>query len=167
MGGGGKSKSNYKNPVDITSQMQLVAIGAVRAYAGVTGTEGGNLSVDSFIETVRLETERDTMANSPLGHPLYKPFMVRRVGQNVGKPVVNQLVYDNVTGKFQAFLQLQEGMRGMAGGKVTLIDDINVQVGDTLAVDDLTYGVRRLLLVEGLDESPAELSLDVIDVLGG
>lgn len=165
--GGGKSKSSYKNPVNITSQMQLVAIGGVRAYAGITGTEGGDLSVDSFIESVHLETERESMASTPLGHPLYKPVMVRRVGKNVGNPVKNDLVYDNVTGKFQAFLQLQEGMRGIAGGKVFLIDDINIKVGDTLPVDDLTYGVRRLLLVEGIEESSSGLELSVIDVLGG
>ena len=165
MGGGKSGKASYRNPVNITSSMQVVAIGGVRAHAGITGTEGGDLSVDSFIESVHLETERPDLSN--LGHPLYKPVMVRRVGKNVGNPIKSDVVYDNVTGKFQAFLQLQEGMRGIATGKLQLIDDIDVAVGDTLPVDDLTYGVRRLLLVEGIDESSKGLELTVIDVLGG
>lgn len=165
-GSGGKQKSAYTNPVQIQTQLDAVFLGAVKGYAGLTGSAvGGDLSLDSFIEAVSLEVERADASN--IGHPNYKPVMVRRHGFNRGKAEISNLAYDPATGQYAAFNQLQEGMRIIASSKLESINDYTLNVGDTIALDEVTMGSRRLWLIDGIDESDKEITFDLIDVLGG
>lgn len=165
MGGGGKSKSSYKNPIEITSMMHWVGIGAVRAYSAVNSGKGSDLDVSKFLETVPLEVETSDLSN--IGHPLYRPFMVRRYGHNVGLPEESNLAYDNVNTRWWAFNQIQEGMRVVATGKLQTLDDFHIHIGDTIPFEDITMGVRRLWLIEGIQESADGIEFLLVDVLGG
>jgi len=164
-GGGGKGKSSYKNPVSISVSVQGVYVGAVKGYSGVGDVTTSDLSLDQFLETVRLETQKADLSN--LGHPLYRPFTVRRFGYDIGVPEPHNLAYDAVSTMYLAFCQLQEGMRVFATGRYSLYDDFQVAVGDTITVEDISMGVRRLFLVTGLTETPEGLELTLLDVLGG
>lgn len=164
-GGGGKSKSSYKNPVQITVSVQGAFLGSVKGFAAVGDPSGGDLAMDEFLETVKIEPEKSDLSN--IGHPFYRPFTLRRFGHNTGLPVRHNLAYDNATGRFLAAAQLDEGMRVYVNASYDLIDDYNITVGDTICIEDITMGVRRLFLVEGLDESEGGITLNLLDVLGG
>lgn len=164
-GGGGKGKSNYKNPVQITTSVQGAFIAAVKGFAGVGDPKGGDLAIDQFMESVHLEGETSSQSN--IGHPLFRPFTLRRFGYDTGLPENNKLAYDNVSGKYLAYCQLEEGMRIYISGGYTLLDDFNIAVGDTIYIEDITMGVRRLFLVEGMSESESGIELNILDVLGG
>jgi hypothetical protein len=163
-GGSGKSKSSYKNPVEITVSVQGVFFGGVKGFAAVGDPEGGDLGVDEFMESVRIEPEKADLSN--IGHPFYRPFTLRRFGHNVGLPERHRLAYDNLTGRYLAAAQLDEEMRVYVQASYQLIDDYDIQVGDTICIEDITMGVRRLFLVEGLNESESGIELTLLDVLG-
>ena len=159
------NKSQYQNPLNVACSMQGVYIGATVGYAGTGDVTSADLALDEFMEVVRIETQKSTLTN--LGHPLYRPFTVRRFGYDVGKPERHNLAYDSVSTMFLAFSQLEEGMRVFASGRYTLYDDFTISVGDTIAVEDISMGVRRLFLVDGLTETPTSVELTLLDVLGG
>lgn len=165
MGSGSKGKSEYRNPIQITTSIQGVFLSSVRAFAGVGDPTGGDLALDEFMESVHIEGERGDESN--IGHPLFRPFTVRRFGYNTGLPEKDKLAYDNVTGRFLAYSQLLEGMRIYATATYSLMQEFGIEVGDTIAIEDITMGVRRLFLIEGSKESESGLELSLIDVLGG
>lgn len=152
-------------PAQITTAVKGVWVNAAKGYAGPISKHGTELNIDQFIETVRIEPELPNQDN--VGHPNYKPFMLRRYGENQVNLAASNLAYDTVTGKWQAYLQLQESLRIMATGELTLIDTFSIGVGDTIAFDDMSMGVRNLFLIEGMEESPQGVKLTLIDVLGG
>lgn len=162
---GGKSGGKAKTPVGLTSSVQGVFIGQIKGYATVFNPEGADLSFDQFIETAWVEPETPTRNNQ--GHPLYKPFMIRRFGSYVGVPFQAPLAYDAASGRFAAFSQLQEGFRITATAKYTAIDEYATDTGDTLATEDPTLGVHRLWLVEGTEETEKGITFTLVDVLGG
>lgn len=165
MGGGGKSKSTYKNPYQITTSVQGVFIGAIKGYANVGDLTGVDLAIDEFMETVRIESEKANLSN--IGHPLYRPYLNRRFGFNVGLPARQGLAYDNVSTRYLALRQLEEEGRVFASATYNLMDEFDIDVGDTIAIEDITMGVRRLFLVEGITESDQGVELNLLDVLGG
>lgn len=157
---GSNKGGTVKNPARWSVVADPVFLGAIRGYVGINKPTGEDLSYDQFLETVEL-----TVANQ--GHPLFRPFMVRRYGANVGLPAENMLAYDHPTARWQAYQQLEEGMRVMATATYELIDELQVQVGDTISIEDVSMGVRRLWLIEGIQETHQSVSLTLIDVLGG
>lgn len=164
MSGGGKS-SSYKSAVNITSSMQGVFVAAAKGYAGSGDSVDTDLSLDEFMETVSLELEKPDLSN--IGHPLYRPFMARRFGYNMGNPASCNLAYDSVSGKYHAFIQLQEGMRVLATATYDLIDEFHLVRGNTIAIYDITMGVMRLFMIQSIEESDTGISLSLLDVLGG
>lgn len=165
MSGGKGGKSSYKSPLSLSISVQGVFIGAIRGYAAATEPRGADIALDEFIETVKIETEKADLSN--IGHPNYRPFMARRFGYNLGTPERGNLAYDNVTGKYHAFLQLQEGMRVLASARYSLIDEYKLNQGDTINIEDITMGVRRLFFIEAIEETESGVDLTLIDVLGG
>ncbi len=152
-------------PAQITTAVKGVFINAVKAYAGPVTTNIADLNLDQFISMVTTESQNEHLSN--VGHPNYKPFMLRRYGERQGAIVPNTLAYDTVTGKWQAYLLLQESINIVATGEITLVDSWQIEVGDTIAIDDLSMGVRNLFLIEGKDETPKEIKFSLIDVIGG
>lgn len=158
---GGNKGTAVKNPARWTILNESMCLGAIRGYAGVTATSSEDLSYDQFMERVELVVDKP-------GHPLFRPFMVRRYGANVGLPVQSPLAYDHATARWWAFQQLQENMRVMAAGSYTLLDELNAGVGDTIAMEDASMGVRRMFLVDGEKETKSGgVTLNIIDVIGG
>lgn len=157
---GNKNKGTIKNPARWTALNEGVFFGAVRGYAGTTAATSEDLSYEQFMETVTLVADNDS-------HPLYKPFMIRRYGANVGLPIKSDLAYDHASAKWWAFMNLQEGMRVMATGSYSLLDDINVKVGDTIGIEESSMGLRRMFLVDGEKETMKGVTLNIIDVMGG
>ena len=164
-GGGGKSKNKYKNPYLVTTSVQGIFLGAIRGYANVGDMNGVDLALEEFMESVAIEPEKSDLSN--IGHPLYRPYVLRRFGYGIGVPVRQGLAYDNVSSKFLAMQQLEEEGRVYASASYTLIDEFKIDVGDTIAIEDITMGVRRLFLVEGMSESDTTVELTLLDVLGG
>ena len=164
-GGGGKSKGSYKNPIQISSLVEWVGIAAIRGYSGVNAPDGADLDINQFLVVNPIEVEKSNMGN--IGHPLYRPFMARRYGTGIGKPEKSQLAYDNINATWWAWNQLEDGMRVIATAKLQTMDDFHIMVGDTIAFDDSTMGVRRLWLVEGVNEDANGVELLLIDVIGG
>lgn len=166
MGGGGKgSKSSYKNPVSITTLLEWVGMAAIRGYAGTNTAAGADLDMNKFMEIVPIETEQASGAT--IGHPNYKPFMVRRHGYNVGLPIESKLAYDQASALWWAWSQLQECFRVVASAKMQTLNDYHIDPGDTIAVEEESFGVRRLWLVEGTVETPEGVELQLMDVIGG
>ncbi|MCK7495099.1 MAG: hypothetical protein MZW92_31425 [Comamonadaceae bacterium] len=93
--------------------------------------------------------------------------MLRRYGANVGLPVQSPMAYDHATARWWAFQHLQEGMRVMATGTYNLLDETTVSVGETIAIEEASMGVRRMFLVDGEKETKAGVTLSLIDVIGG
>ena len=165
MGGGSKGKSSFKNPYSITVAVQGVFIGGIRGYANTGDLAEIDLAMDEFIETVSIEAEKGDLSN--IGHPLYRPYIMRRFGYRTGLPIKENLAYDSITAKYLAMSQLEEEGRVFATATYSLIDEFNVDVGDTIAIEDITMGVRRLFLIEGMNETDSGVELTLMDVLGG
>jgi hypothetical protein len=142
-----------------------VGIAAVRGYSGINSSEGADLDITKFLEVVPIEVEKAGLTN--IGHPLYKPFMVRRFGADIGLPETSNLAYDQVTAKWWSWNQLQEGIRVIAAARLSTMDDYHLNVGDTIAIEDDTFGVRRLWLIEGVSETQDGIDLLLLDVIGG
>lgn len=157
---GSKSGGDVKNPARWSIVADPCFLGAARGYVGINKPTGEDLSFDQFLENVEL-----TVINP--GHPLFRPFMVRRYGANQGLPMQSALSYDHPTARWAAYQQLEEGMRVMASATYELMDELQVEVGSTISIEDLTMGVRRLWLVEGMQETHQGITLALIDVLGG
>ena len=157
--GGSGGGAKVSNPARWSSANEGAFIGAIRGYAGVNSPQGEDLSFDQFLEQVDLTVDDD-------GHPLFRPFMIRRYGAYAGLAEENPLAYDHPTARYKAFQQLEEGMRVAAYGEYALIDELYLEVGDTVAVENISTGIRRLFLVEGISEDENGIVAQIVDVLG-